>query len=149
MIHGPESAGIFSVAFRDVLHGVVAGGDYKHPKYDGPNLAFTEDGGKIWMLSQLHPLAYFSAVTYDRRVNEEAIKEGAETSNEKKMRVKPIPPERLFIIGQNFVFDFHPPNNPHRIGGKKKLGIEFNAVSAYPEGGALVVGPKGSMAFIP
>lgn len=149
MIHGPESAGIFSIAFRDALHGVVAGGDYKHPNYDGPNLAFTEDGGKIWMLSQLHPLAYFSAVAYDRKVNEEAIKEGAETSNEKKMRVKPIPPERLFIIGQNFVFDFHPPNNPHRIGGKKKLGIEFNAVSAYPEGGALVVGPKGSMAFIP
>jgi len=149
MIHGPESAGIFSIAFRDATHGVIAGGDYKHPKDDGPNLAFTEDGGKIWTLSQLHPLAYFSAVTYDRRVNAVAIKEGAESSNDKKMRVKPIPPERIFIIGQNFVFDFHPPNNPHRIGGQKKLGIEFNAVSAYPEGGALAVGPKGSMAFIP
>ena len=29
------------------------------------------------------------------------------------------------------------------------MGIQFNAASPYPEGGALVVGPKGSMAFIP
>jgi hypothetical protein len=55
----------------------------------------------------------------------------------------------MFIVGEDFVFDLRPPNNPRRIGGKKKLGIRFNAVSAYPEGGALVVGPKGAMAFIP
>jgi photosystem II stability/assembly factor-like uncharacterized protein len=146
LVHGPDSAGIFSIAFRDAMHGVIAGGDYKRPKDDGPNLAFTEDGGKTWRLSTLHPLAYFSAVAYDRKVNAQAIQEAAV---EKAMRVKGIAPERIFIVGQDFVFDFRPPNDPRRIGGKKKLGIEFNAVSAYPEGGMLVVGPKGAMAVIP
>jgi photosystem II stability/assembly factor-like uncharacterized protein len=146
LVHGPDSAGIFSIAFRDAMHGVIAGGDYKRPKDDGPNLAFTEDGGKTWRLSTLHPLAYFSAVAYDRKVNAQAIQEAAV---EKAMRVKGIAPERIFIVGQDFVFDFRPPNDPRRIGGKKKLGIEFNAASAYPEGGVLVVGPKGAMAVIP
>ena len=63
--------------------------------------------------------------------------------------MKPIAPQRLFIVGQDFIFDFHLPNNPHRIGGKKKQGYSFNAVSAYPEGGALIVGPKGTLASIP
>jgi hypothetical protein len=29
------------------------------------------------------------------------------------------------------------------------MGLRFNAASAYPEGGVLVVGPKGSIADIP
>jgi photosystem II stability/assembly factor-like uncharacterized protein len=146
MVHGPDSAGIFSIAFRDAMHGVIAGGDYKHPNDDGPNLAFTEDGGKTWTLSPLHPLAYFSAVAYDRKVNDQAIRE-AEV--EKAMRVKAVAPERVFIVGMDFVFDFRPPRNPRRINGKKKMGIGFNASSAYPEGGVLLVGPKGAVVLIP
>ena len=146
IIHGPDSAGIFSIAFRDSLHGVIAGGDYKHLNDDGPNLAFTSDAGKTWTLSPLHPQAYFSAVVYDRRVNASALREN---KDEKKVRIKPITPERIFLVGQDFVFDFTPPNNPHRINGKKKLGLTFNAAAAYPEGGVLVVGPKGSIAMIP
>lgn len=153
ILHGPDSAGIFSIAFRDAAHGVIAGGDYKRPKEDGPNLAFTEDGGKTWTLPELHPLAYFSAVAYDRKVNDAAKREqateAADARNGKKMRVKPITPERMFIVGEDFVFDLLLPNNPRRIGGKKKRGLRFNAVSAYPEGGALVVGAKGAMAFVP
>jgi photosystem II stability/assembly factor-like uncharacterized protein len=141
VLHGADSAGIFSIAFRDANHGVIAGGDYKRPKLDGPNLAFTEDGGKNWTISPLHPLAYFSAVTYDRRVNQTAVAGAG-----KKVRVKPIAAERLFIVGQDFIFDLRPPNNPRRIGGK---GLRFNAESAYPEGGALVVGAAGAMAFVP
>src|SRR5579862_1596583 len=91
--HGADSAGIFSIAFRDANHGVIAGGDYKRPKEDGPNLAFTEDGGKSWTLSPLHPLAYLSAVAYARRVNQAAA-----AGARKKVRVKPIAPERLFIV---------------------------------------------------
>jgi hypothetical protein len=63
--------------------------------------------------------------------------------------VKAISPERIFVVGQDFVFDFRPPHNPRRINGKKKLGLLFNAAAPYPEGGALVVGPKGSIASIP
>jgi len=146
MVHGPDSAGIFSIAFRDAMHGVIAGGDYKHPNDDGPNLAFSDDGGKTWTLSPLHPLAYFSAVAYDRKVNDQAIRE-AEV--EKAMRVKAVAPERIFIVGMDFVFDFRPPRNPRRINGKKKMGIGFNAASAYPEGGVLLVGPNGAVVLIP
>jgi len=153
VMHGPDSAGIFSIAFRDALHGVIAGGDYKQPKKDGPNLAFTEDGGTTWRLSTITPQAYFSAVAYDQRVNQAAAqKKAAEIAAEaagKKIRVKPIAPQRLFIVGEDFIFDFELPNNPHRIGGKKKQGYTFNAVSPYPEGGALATGPKGTIAFIP
>jgi photosystem II stability/assembly factor-like uncharacterized protein len=65
--HGNESSGIFSIAFRDAMHGVIAGGDYKQPKQDGPNLAFTDDGGLTWKLSKASPQAFFSAVAFDPR----------------------------------------------------------------------------------
>jgi photosystem II stability/assembly factor-like uncharacterized protein len=153
IIHGPESAGIFSIAFRDAQNGVIAGGDYKRTRDDGPNLAFTTDGGKTWKLSDITPQAYFSAVAYDRQFNDEAMRQEAEQKSAeasgKKIRIRRTPPERLFIAGEDFVFDFRPPSDPRRIGGKKKQGIAFNAVSPYPEGGVLVVGPKGSMATIP
>jgi photosystem II stability/assembly factor-like uncharacterized protein len=154
ILHGPDSAGIFSIAFRDALHGVIAGGDYKHPKDDGPNLAFTDDGGKTWTLSDLHPLAFFSGVAYDRKINEAAIAqqkadEAPAAPNKKKPRVKPIAPQRIFLVGDNFIFDLRPPNNPRRISPKKSLPMKFNAASAFPEGGALIIGPKGSIAMLP
>jgi photosystem II stability/assembly factor-like uncharacterized protein len=133
VIHGPDSAGIFSVAFHDSLHGVIAGGDYKHPNQDGPNLAFTNDGGKRWVLSPIYPQAYFSAAAYDR---------GTPNHN-------PAHKERLFLVGQDFIFDFRPPQDPVRISAKKKSAQKFNAVSPYPGGGALVVGPNGSVSIIP
>ena len=152
ILHGPESAGIFSIVFRDARHGVIAGGDYKHPDQDGPNLAFTEDGGKTWTLSPLKPQAYFSAVAYDQQVNAAAIRQEKEEESAKaggKKLPSPVAPQRLFIVGEDFIFDFRPPNNPSRINGKKKQGFAFNAVAAFPEGGALMVGPKGTIAYIP
>ena len=152
ILHGPESAGIFSIAFRDARHGVIAGGDYKHPDDDGPNLAFTSDGGKTWTLSDLHPQAYFSAVAYDQQVNAAALRRQAEEQPAKgigKKLAKPVAPQRLFVVGEDFIFDFRPPNDPRRINGKKKQGFAFNAVSPFPEGGALVVGPKGTIAVLP
>lgn len=46
---GP-SAGIFSIAFRDATHGVVAGGDYGKEQQAVDNLAITSDGGATWRL---------------------------------------------------------------------------------------------------
>jgi photosystem II stability/assembly factor-like uncharacterized protein len=46
-----ESAGIFSVAFRDPLHGIVVGGDYRKEAEAVDNAAVTSDGGKTWTLS--------------------------------------------------------------------------------------------------
>jgi photosystem II stability/assembly factor-like uncharacterized protein len=139
IIHGPASAGIFSIAFRDPLHGVIAGGDYEHPDQDGPNLAFTNDGGKTWTLSQIHPQAYFSAAAYDRH-----------HKNSKSPDLDDDQAQiRLFLVAPKFIFDFRPPKDPTRISPRKKSGTEFNALAPYPEGGTLVVGPKGSIASIP
>ena len=44
------SSGIFSVAFRDALHGVVVGGDYRQEKERSDNCALTSDGGVTWTL---------------------------------------------------------------------------------------------------
>ncbi len=131
--HGADSTGIFSIAFRDPLHGVVSGGDYKHPKQDGPNLAFTSDGGKTWDLSPIYPQAYFSAAAYDRR------------RPDPKAGYK----ERIFIVGQDFIFDFRPPQDPMRFSPRKGFPQKFNAVSAYPGGGVLAVGRNGSITIIP
>jgi photosystem II stability/assembly factor-like uncharacterized protein len=137
--HGPDSAGIFSIAFRDANHGVIAGGDYKHPDQDGPNLAFTNDGGKTWTLSQVFPQSYYSAVAYDRR--SPATADINLDDNQAHVR--------LYIAGSKFVYDFRPPANPTRISPPKKSAIQFNALAAYPSGGAIAVGPKGSVATLP
>ena len=47
-----QSAGIFSVAFRDELHGVVVGGDYQKEAEAVDNAAFTSDGGRTWTLAK-------------------------------------------------------------------------------------------------
>jgi len=64
IMHGPASAGIFSIAFRDAKHGVIAGGDYKEPEKGEANLATTDDGGKTWKLVRLSQQKYFSAIVY-------------------------------------------------------------------------------------
>jgi photosystem II stability/assembly factor-like uncharacterized protein len=47
-----QSAGIFSIAFRDALHGIVVGGDYKQEAAAVDNAAVTSDGGKTWTPSK-------------------------------------------------------------------------------------------------
>jgi photosystem II stability/assembly factor-like uncharacterized protein len=46
------SAGIFSVAFRDSLHGIVVGGDYRKESDAIDNAATTADGGATWTLTK-------------------------------------------------------------------------------------------------
>jgi photosystem II stability/assembly factor-like uncharacterized protein len=45
-----QSSGIYSVAFRDALHGVIVGGDYAKELDAVDNAAVTDDGGKTWSL---------------------------------------------------------------------------------------------------
>ena len=59
---GP-SIGIFSIAFRDALHGIVVGGDYTKETEAIDNAAITTDGGATWKL--IRGLSgYRSAVGY-------------------------------------------------------------------------------------
>lgn len=147
IVHGPESAGIFSIAFRNEKDGVIAGGDYKKPEADGPDLAFTHDGGRTWELAMIHPKAYFSAAAYDRKVTEEPGERGAQEMKAefkgKHIEHTQGPPQRILIVAQPFVLDAQSATVARRIAVKKKLPGAMNAVSAFPEGGALVVGAKG------
>ena len=47
-LESSESAGIFSIAFRDARHGVAVGGDYKQESRAVRNVAVTADGGVTW-----------------------------------------------------------------------------------------------------
>jgi photosystem II stability/assembly factor-like uncharacterized protein len=47
---GP-SAGIYSIAFRDALNGIVVGGDYSKEDVAQDNVAVTVDGGLTWRLA--------------------------------------------------------------------------------------------------
>lgn len=61
-----ESAGIFSIAFRDSRHGVAVGGDFKQPDRREDTAAWTSDGGLTWSLTKTPPFGYRSAVNWDR-----------------------------------------------------------------------------------
>jgi photosystem II stability/assembly factor-like uncharacterized protein len=50
IVAGSESAGAFSIAFRDREHGLIVGGDYRKPHEHGANAAVTGDGGRTWRL---------------------------------------------------------------------------------------------------
>jgi photosystem II stability/assembly factor-like uncharacterized protein len=60
---GTPGSGIFSIAFRNALHGVLVGGNYEKPTESTMNLAFTGDGGKTWHDGE-GLTGYRSAVTY-------------------------------------------------------------------------------------
>jgi photosystem II stability/assembly factor-like uncharacterized protein len=60
---GTSGSGIFSIAFRNALHGVLVGGNYEKPTESKMNLAFTRDGGKSWYDGE-GLTGYRSAVTY-------------------------------------------------------------------------------------
>ena len=67
-----QSAGIFSIAFRDEKHGVVAGGDYRKEREAVDNLAITNDGGVTWKL--VKGLSGFrSVVAYVPGMNKPAL----------------------------------------------------------------------------
>lgn len=121
IVHGASSTGIFSIAFRDARHGVIAGGDYKNRRQDGPNLAFTEDGGKTWKLAEVRPQLYFSAAVYEWS-------------------------GRVFVVADDAVLEIRPGKKAQRLSGPP--GLHLNAVSAYPAGGTLVVGANGAIAFV-
>jgi photosystem II stability/assembly factor-like uncharacterized protein len=134
IIHGQDSTGIFSIAFRDATHGVIAGGDYKHPDQDGPNLAFTNDGGLTWTLSPVSPQKYFSAVAFAKpHSNSEAIvivgsSGSAYEGDAAKMSQQKTPLQKTSL--------------------QKTWNLNLNAVSASSSE-IIAVGPKGLIVSIP
>jgi len=119
IIHGEASSGIFSIAFRDAKHGVIAGGDYKQPGKDGPNMAATEDGGTTWNLVKVSPQSYFSAAAF---------------SSEN--------PGHLFVAGTAHAAYL---DNLDAKSWKHLWDFNLNAVAVSPDGLVVGVGPKGAI----
>lgn len=63
ILAGIESAGIFSIAFRDGKHGMIVGGDYRRPNDTSATAAITADGGKTWTLLE-RPFSFRSCVAW-------------------------------------------------------------------------------------
>lgn len=64
ILQGSASQGIFSVAFRDTMNGVIVGGDYTADSLATKNCFYTMDGGKTWMTPCMSPGGYRSCVAY-------------------------------------------------------------------------------------
>jgi photosystem II stability/assembly factor-like uncharacterized protein len=62
---GTDSAGVFSLAFRDQQHGVGVGGDYLKPDDSAGTAAWTSDGGQHWTAAEQPSHGYRSAVAWD------------------------------------------------------------------------------------
>jgi len=52
---GTPASGIFTVAFRNRRHGILAGGDLERPEELSDNVAVSSDGGKTWALVEGTP----------------------------------------------------------------------------------------------
>lgn len=61
---GSDSSGAFSLAFRDLKHGLAVGGDYKKPDEPSGTAAWTVDGGRHWTAASQPPRGYRSAVAW-------------------------------------------------------------------------------------
>ncbi len=63
ILTGIDSAGIFSIDFKDNKNGIIVGGDYRDTKQIGKTVAITTDGGKMWSLVE-NQLPFRSGVVY-------------------------------------------------------------------------------------
>lgn len=61
---GNPSSGIFSIAFKNDIEGVIVGGTYDKPELNANIAAYTTDGGKTWISSEKMPAEYRSCVQY-------------------------------------------------------------------------------------
>ena len=121
--HSNPSSGIFSIAFRDATHGVIAGGDYKDPERGNVNVAFTEDGGNVWRQARVTPQAYYSAAAWSRQ--------------------KPF---ALMLVGTLGASLLETPETPN---WRKSWSINLNSVSFDSTGNAWAAGPLGVVMKFP
>ena len=107
IVKGSAGSGIFSIAFRNALHGTVVGGNYEKPNETANTVAFTRDGGKTWY--QGGGLSgYRSAVTYiDDRTIIAVGTNGTDVSYDRGDKWKKISSEELNAVaakGKNAVW---------------------------------------------
>lgn len=115
-----KSAGVFSIAFQDELHGEAVGGDYSKPAERLRTAALTVDGGRTWSSQRaICALGYRSAVTFVPKNKDILVAVGTSGADISRDRGR----------------------------GWTSLSTEnFNAVSASPDGSVWAAGPHGTIA---
>ncbi|KAF9870928.1 oxidoreductase [Colletotrichum karsti] len=63
-IAGGAAAGVFSVRFRDEVHGIAVGGDFRVVNGSAYTSAWSEDGGVTWTASEVFPGGYRSGSSW-------------------------------------------------------------------------------------
>lgn len=61
---GDPARGVFALAFRDRVHGLAVGGDYRADQASPQAAATSLDGGRTWTTAAQSPPAYRSGVTW-------------------------------------------------------------------------------------
>jgi len=98
IVKGTPGSGIFSISFRNALHGTIVGGNYEKPGEAANAVAFTRDGGKTWYTSE-GVIGYRSGVTYiDDKTLIAVGTNGTDISNDRGGTWKKIGDENLNAV---------------------------------------------------
>jgi photosystem II stability/assembly factor-like uncharacterized protein len=98
IVKGTPGSGIFSIAFRNALHGTVVGGNYEKPNDTLNTVAFSRDGGKTWYEGE-GLSGYRSAVSYiDDRTTVAVGTNGTDISYDRGGTWKKIGDENLNAV---------------------------------------------------
>jgi photosystem II stability/assembly factor-like uncharacterized protein len=89
IVAGIDSAGIFSIVFRDQKHGMIVGGNYRKPDESGAAAAITADAGKTWTLVR-QPLPYRSCVAWAKDMWIVVGTSGSDCSSDNGATWKPL-----------------------------------------------------------
>lgn len=98
ILAGTDSAGIFSIAFRDRDHGMSVGGDYRKPNDSGATAAVTSDGGKTWTLID-RPFSFRSCVAWTRDRWVAVGTSGSDSSRDDGATWKPLDHKNYNTVG--------------------------------------------------
>ena len=111
IINGTPGSGIFSIAFRNDLHGTIVGGNYEKPNEKEHTIAFTRDGGKSWYAGE-GLSGYRSSVAYiDDKTVIAVGTNGTDISTDRGATWKKISDENLNAVaarGKNAVWAVGP-----------------------------------------
>ncbi len=122
IVKGTPGSGIFSIAFRNKLHGTIVGGNYEKPDDSKNNLAFTRDGGKTWYEGE-GLTGYRSAVTYiDDKTIIAVGTNGTDISTDRGATWKKIGSEDLNAVaakGMDAVWAVGPKGGVYRMARQK------------------------------
>lgn len=115
---GSAGSGIFSIAFRNELHGTIVGGNYEKPAEAANAVAFTRDGGKTWYAGE-GVTGYRSAVAYiDDRTTITVGTNGTDVSNDGGREWKKIGSENLNSVaakGKRAVWSVGPNGGVYKL----------------------------------